>query len=74
MNDFSVSLEAFGTLVYISKFIFSILCFGPMLCSSVLVVNIMHFFRYITLVPLLDFISLMQLSCVVVSVECWTCK
>ena len=34
----------------------------------------MHFFNYITLMPLLDFISLMQLPCVVVSVECWTCK
>ena len=45
-----------------------------MLCSLVLVVNVMHFFMYITLVPLLDFISLMQLLCVVVSIECWTCK
>ena len=34
----------------------------------------MHFFKYITLVPLLDFISLMQLLWVFVSVECWTCK
>ena len=50
------------------------MCFVPMLCSLVLVVNVMHFFKYITLVPLLDFISLMQLPCVVVSVECWTCK
>ena len=32
------------------------------------------FFKYITRVPLLDFISLMQLLCVFVSVECWTCK
>ena len=32
------------------------------------------FFKYITLMPLLDFIPLMQLLCVVVSVECWTCK
>ena len=32
------------------------------------------FFKYITLVPLLDFISLMQLLWVFVSVECWTCK
>ena len=32
------------------------------------------FFKYITLVPLLDFISLMQLPCVFVSVECWTFK
>ena len=32
-----------------------------MLCSFVLVVNVMHFFKYITLMPLLDFISLMQL-------------
>ena len=46
--------------------------FVPMLCSFVLVVNVMHFFKYITLVPLLD--SLMQLPCVAVSVECWTCK
>ena len=45
-----------------------------MLCSLVLVVNVMHFFTYITLMPLLDFISLMQFPCVVVSVECWTCK
>ena len=46
-----------------------------MLCCLVLVVNFMHFFKYITLVPLLDFISLMQFPCVVVvSVECWTCK
>ena len=48
--------------------------FIPMLCSLVLVVNLMHFFKYITLMPLLDFISLMQFPCVVVSVECWTCK
>ena len=66
--------KAFGTLVYISKFIFSIFCFVPMLCSFVLVVNVMHFFKYITLVPLLDFISLMQLPCVVVLVKCWTSK
>ena len=45
-----------------------------MLCSLVLVVNVMHFFKYITLMPLLDFISLMQFPCVVVLVECWTCK
>ena len=32
------------------------------------------FFKYITLVPLLDFISLMQLLWVFVSIECWTCK
>ena len=48
--------------------------FIPMLCSLVLVVNLMHFFKYITLMPLLDFLSLVQLPCVVVSVECWTCK
>ena len=48
--------------------------FVPMLCSLVLVVNVMHFFKHITLVPLLDFISLMQFPCVVVSSECWTCK
>ena len=47
--------------------------FVPMLCSLVLVINVMHFFKYITLVPLLDFIFLMQLPCVV-SVEYWTCK
>ena len=45
-----------------------------MLCSLVLIVNVMHFFKYITLVPLLYFISLMQLPYVVVSVECWICK
>ena len=44
--------------------------FIPMLCSLVLVVNLMHFFKYITLMPLLDFLSLVQLPCVVVSVEC----
>ena len=70
MNGFCVFVEAFGTSVYISKLIFSILCFVPMLCSLVLVVNVMNFFKYITLVPLLDSISLMQLPCVVVSVEC----
>ena len=48
--------------------------FVPMFCNLVLIVNVMHFFKYITLVPLLDFISLMQLPYVVVSVECWTCK
>ena len=32
------------------------------------------FFKYITLVPLLDFISSLQLLWVFVSVECWTCK
>ena len=46
-----------------------------MLCSWVLVVKCYaFFFKYITLVPLLDFISLMQLLWVFVSVECWTCK
>ena len=34
----------------------------------------MHFLKYITLVTLLDFISLMQLFWVFVSVKCWTCK
>ena len=57
---------------YIS--LYSVYCFVPMLCSLVLVVNVMHFFKYIILVPSLDFISLMQLPCVVVSVECWTYK
>ena len=61
--------KAFGSLVYIQYIDFVL-----MLCSLVLVVNVMHFFKYITHVPLLDFISLMQLPCVVVSVECWTCK
>ena len=46
----------------------------PCFCSLVIVVNVMHLFKYITLVPLLDFIFLMQLPCVVVLVECWTCK
>ena len=32
------------------------------------------FFKYIILKPLLDFISLMQLLWVFVSIECWTCK
>ena len=32
------------------------------------------FFKYVTLVPLLDFIWLMQLLWVFVSVERWTCK
>ena len=32
------------------------------------------FFKYITLVPLLDFISFMQLLWVFVLVEYWTCK
>ena len=52
--------KAFGTLVYIFKFIFSTLCFIPKLCSLLLVVNVMHFFKYITFVPLKDFISLIQ--------------
>ena len=75
MDVFTVLLfKAFGTLVYIFKFIFSTLCFVPMLCNLVVVVNVMHFFKYITLMPLLDFISLMQLPYVVVLVESWTCK
>ena len=74
MDVFTVFFKAFGTLVYIFKFIFSTLWFVPMLCSLVLVVNVMHFFKYFTLVPLLYFLSLMQLPCVVVSVECWTYK
>ena len=74
MDVFTVFFKAFGTLVYIFKFIFSTLWFVPMLCSLVLVVNVMHFFKYFTLMPLLDFLSLMQLPCVVVSVECWTYK
>ena len=57
--------KAFGTLVYIQYIVFV-----PMLCSLVLIVNVMHCFKYITLKPFLDFISLMQLPCVVVSVEC----
>ena len=44
--------------------------FVPMFCSLVLIVNVIHFLKYITLVPLLDFIFLMQLPCIVVSVEC----
>ena len=60
--------------LFICLSLYSVYCFVPMLCSLVLVVNVMHFFKYITHVPLLDFISLMQLPCVVVSVECWTCK
>ena len=60
--------------LFICLSLYSVYCFVPMLCSLVLVVNVVHFFKYITLVPLLDFISLMQLPCVVVSVECWTCK
>ena len=48
--------------------------FVPLLCSLVLLVNVMHFHYYITLMPLLDFISLMQLPYVFVSVECWTCE
>ena len=32
--------------------------------GNYLKLNVMHFFKYITLVPLLDFISLMQLPCV----------
>ena len=45
-----------------------------MLFSLVLFINVIHFFKYITLVPLFDFISLTQFPCVIVSVECWTCK
>ena len=56
--------------VLLNVILYSVFWFEPMLCSLVLTVNVMHFFKYITLVPLLDFISLMQLSCVVVSVEC----
>ena len=66
-------LKAFGTLVKIFQFIFNAL-YVPLLCSPVLLVNIMHFLKYITLVPLLDFLSLMQLPCVFVPAECWTCK
>ena len=66
--------KAFGTLLYIFQFIFSLLFFVPMLCSLVLDINVMHFFKYITLVPLLDFISLMQFPCVVALVKCRTCK
>ena len=47
-----------------------------MICSLVLVDKCYAFFFLSTslLCPLLDFISLMQLLWVVVSVECWTCK
>ena len=48
--------KAFGTLVYIQY-----ISFVPLLCGLELVVNVMNFFRYISLMPLLDFISLMQL-------------
>ena len=67
-------MDVFSVFVNIFQLIFSILDFVPMLCSLVLVVNVMHFFKYITAVPWLDFISLMQLPCVVISIECWTCK
>ena len=33
----------------------------PCFVALYFVVNVMHFFKYISLVPLLDFISLMQL-------------
>ena len=53
-------VKAFGTLVYLFKMILSILVLY--LCFVALyLLNVMHFFKYITLVPLLDFISLMQL-------------
>ena len=55
--------------IYLSSYLV-LFVFVPTLCSLVLIVNVMHFFKYITLVPLLDFISLMQLPCVVVLVEC----
>ena len=46
-----------------------------MICSLVLVDKCYAFFLSTSLLcPLLDFISLMQLLWVVVSVECWTCK
>ena len=53
-------------MVIISRFMLRIKYFEfvPMLCSLVLVVNVMHLFKYFTLVPLLDFISLMQVPCV----------
>ena len=72
---FCLKLLYFG--LYISVVI-QYFVFVLMLCSLVLVVNVMHFFMYITLVPLLDFISLMQLLClddtIISSIECWTCK
>ena len=67
-------IKAFEVFWFTYIGLYLVYCFVPMLCSLVLVVNVMHFFKYITLLPLLDFISLMQLPCVVVLVECWTCK
>ena len=69
-------LKAYGSLVYIFKFIFSfsLLCFVPMLCSLVLVKCYVFSLSTSLLCPLLDFISLMQFPSIVALVECWTCK
>ena len=65
--------NVFGTLVYMFKFIFSSLYFVPMLCSLVLVVNVMHFFKYHSC-GLVGFYILDAITLVFVLVECWTCK
>ena len=61
-------------LCFIYLSLYSVYCVCTYAFSLVLVINVIHFFKYITLVPLFDFISLTQFPCVIVSVECWTCK
>ena len=58
--------------IYISLYLNSVYyVFVPMLCSLVLVVKCYAFSLSTSLLcPLLDFISLMQFSCVVALVEC----
>ena len=59
--------------VYVAYYVVCV--FVPMLCSLVLVDKCYAFSLSTSILcPLLDFISLMQLLWVVVSVECWTCK
>ena len=46
-----------NTIIYLDffcVFLYAEFFFVPMLCSLVLLVNVMHFFKYITFVPLLD--------------------
>ena len=83
---FNTLVKAFGTLVIyiyvcvcvcvcVFTFSLSLLWFVPMFCSFVLVVKCYAFSLSTSLLcPLLDFISLIQLLWVFVSVECWTCK
>ena len=73
LDIYCAFVETFGTLVFIFKFIFSILLLYPCFVALYLLLMLCISLSTSLLCPLLDFISLMQLP-YVVSIECWICK